>query len=212
MRKRASKNKVEILLAHQCDCFCCSTQRSSHRVWRRSTARVTCKKPHCYMSNLRREYEKTVQWQSPSHQIFRFACAWKMGTWRRNFRMLKLFPEKIGGTDFASFVCMKDIPIVGDLVQVNIFLYDRERRTVLKQMENRQCLKCMTLLQCFASCVILEVWAKNYLICQGLFTRPELFVSLSKRTLQKLYDQRRVSGVRRHENWTNLLAFYRELS
>ena len=39
---------------------------------------------------------------------------------------ITLFSEKVGGSIQASFQasCMNDIPIIGDLVQVNIFLYD----------------------------------------------------------------------------------------
>ena len=43
-------------------------------------------------------------------------------------KMITLFLEKIGGTNLTSFqgFCMKGTPIVEDLVQVNIFLYDKD--------------------------------------------------------------------------------------
>ena len=50
----------------------------------------------------------------------------EMGDLRKKLQKCSLFLEKIRGTNLASFqgVCMNDIPIVEDLVQVNIFLYD----------------------------------------------------------------------------------------
>ena len=41
-------------------------------------------------------------------------------------KMFTVFLDKIGGTNPASFqgVCINDFPIVEDLVQMNIFLYD----------------------------------------------------------------------------------------
>ena len=50
-----------------------------------------------------------------------------MGDWRRKkTKMFTLFLEEIGGTNPATFqsVFKDDIPILEDLVQVNIFLYD----------------------------------------------------------------------------------------
>ena len=75
-----------------------------------------------YEENTRKPYSGNLS-------LFRDLASNLHGNWRLEEEPSKVFTfslEKTGGTNAAGFqgVCMKDIPIVEDLVQVNIFLYD----------------------------------------------------------------------------------------
>ena len=93
-------------------------------MWRRSTARATYKKTHWKESNLRRQYNDTVQWQ-PMSLDSRLAFAWKWRTWRSNLTIVRTVLEDIGGIFSASFrgVCLNNFPNMEDLFQMNIFMY-----------------------------------------------------------------------------------------
>ena len=60
-----------------------------------------------------------------SSELSHFICI-EMGDSRKSSKLFTLFPEKIGGTNRASFqgVCVDDCAILEDLVQVNICLRD----------------------------------------------------------------------------------------
>ena len=126
MRKITSKHQLEILQTHKSDFFCCSIQGSSHGVQGRCAARAVYKNRivNCllYEENTRKPYNDNLC----LIRALALHLHGNGGLEEKTSEMFTLFLGKIGETNPASFqdVCMNDIPIVEDLVQVNIFLYD----------------------------------------------------------------------------------------
>ena len=102
----------------------CSTQRTTHVVWTRTTARAN-KKNHSKNSlshekNTRKPYIENLCLS----RILDFHSRGFGGLEGEASEILNLFLKKDGGAANFPLICKNDFPIVDESVQLNFFLYD----------------------------------------------------------------------------------------
>ena len=120
---------MEVLQVDKTNCICCFTQRRTYGVQERSLTRTSTEKGYNQLTNELRNEESTRQPYNDNLCLFRALALLLHGTQRleeETSKMFNLFINKMGRLSPNQFqgVQMNDIPIVEDLLTVNIVLYD----------------------------------------------------------------------------------------